>query len=48
MKETNTRNFLQATDRDVNMYAMFEYLNSYRFLFLNTSRFELLEFYRRE
>jgi hypothetical protein len=34
-------NFLQVTEYDVHMYAMFEYLEIYRFLQLNNSRFEL-------
>jgi hypothetical protein len=34
-------NFVQVTKYDVHMYAKVEYLYIYRFLQLNTSRFEL-------
>jgi hypothetical protein len=34
-------NFLQATEHEVYMYAKVEYLNIYRILRFNTSRFEL-------
>jgi hypothetical protein len=35
------RNFVQATGYDVHMHAKFEWLDAYRFLQLNTSRFDL-------
>jgi hypothetical protein len=38
------RNFLQANEDDSYMYAKFESLDIYRFLQLNTSRFDLLQF----
>jgi hypothetical protein len=41
MQGTNVSNFSQGTEYDVHKYAKFEYLNIYRFLQLNTSRFEL-------
>jgi hypothetical protein len=34
-------NFLQATEYDVYMYAKFECVEVYRFLQINTSRYEL-------
>jgi hypothetical protein len=36
--------FVQATKYDVHMYENFECLNVYRFLQLNTARFNLLPF----
>jgi hypothetical protein len=41
-------NFIHATEHDVHMYAKFEYLDIYRYLQLNNSRFELQQFYRRQ
>jgi hypothetical protein len=41
MQGTNVSNFAQATGHDVHMCAKFEYLDIYRFLQLNTSKFEL-------
>jgi hypothetical protein len=34
-------NFIQATEYDVYVYAKFECLDVYRFLKLNTSRYEM-------
>jgi hypothetical protein len=34
-------NFVQATKYDVHMYVKFEYSDVYRFLKINTSRYEL-------
>jgi hypothetical protein len=35
------RNFLQATEQDMHMYAKFGHLTCYEFLYLNTPRFDL-------
>jgi hypothetical protein len=34
-------NFVQATEYDMYMYAKYEYLDIYKFLQLNTLRFEM-------
>jgi hypothetical protein len=34
-------NFVQVMEYDVHMYAKFKYIEIYKFLQLNTSRFEL-------
>jgi hypothetical protein len=46
MQGTNMSNFVQATEHEFYMYAYFEYLDICRFLYLNTSRFELWQFYK--
>jgi hypothetical protein len=42
------RNFVQATEHDIHMYEKFEYLYILRVLQINTSRFELWQFYIRK
>jgi hypothetical protein len=42
------RNFVQATEYEMYMHAMFEYLDIHLFLKLIISRFELYKFYRRQ
>jgi hypothetical protein len=37
-------NFIQSNEDDAYMYAKFECLDIYRFLQLNTLRFDLLQF----
>jgi hypothetical protein len=47
-QEIIMRNFVQATEYEMYMHAMFEYLDIYLFLKLIISRFELYKFYRRQ
>jgi hypothetical protein len=44
MQGINMNSFVQATEHEVYMYAKFEYLIIYRYLQLNTSRFQFLKF----
>ena len=44
MQGINMIIFIQATEHEVYMYAKFEYLIVYRFLKLNNSKFEFLQF----